>query len=125
MDAIQIRLTVANGSRRAARPVSPCKMIGSQACWQGDDRGDASDHAHSERGRDPDEPVRSKEQFLAPGHHEGVVVAEPQPMGTTSPRLPADVISRLKLQAKARHVHYTSYMRSIPQRAARADFRRR
>ena len=46
-------------------------------------------------------------------------------MGTTSPRLPADVISRLKLLAKARHVRYTSYMRSIPQRAARADFRRR
>jgi hypothetical protein len=40
-------------------------------------------------------------------------------MATTSPRLPADVISRLKLQAKARHVRHTSYVRSIPERAAR------
>ena len=46
---------------------------------------------------------------------------EPQPMATTSLRLPADVISQLKLQAKARHVRYTSYVRSILERAARGE----
>jgi hypothetical protein len=43
---------------------------------------------------------------------------EPQPMATTSLRLPADVISQLKLQARARHVRYTAYVRSILERAA-------
>jgi hypothetical protein len=43
---------------------------------------------------------------------------EPQPMATTSLRLPADVISQLKLQARARHVRYTAYIRSILERAA-------
>jgi predicted DNA binding CopG/RHH family protein len=46
---------------------------------------------------------------------------EPQPMATTSLRLPTDVISQLKLQAKARHVRYTSYVRSILERAARGE----
>jgi len=44
---------------------------------------------------------------------------EPQPMATTSPRLPADVIDQLKRQAKARHVRYTSHVRFILERAAR------
>ncbi len=44
---------------------------------------------------------------------------EPQPMATTSLRLPADVIEQLKLQARARHVRYTSYVRSILERTAR------
>jgi uncharacterized protein (DUF4415 family) len=44
---------------------------------------------------------------------------EPQPMATTSLRLPADVIDQLKQQARARHVRYTSYVRSILERAAR------
>jgi hypothetical protein len=44
---------------------------------------------------------------------------EPQPMTTTSLRLPADVISQLRLQAEARHVRYTTYVRSILERAAR------
>jgi hypothetical protein len=44
---------------------------------------------------------------------------EPQPMATTSLRLPADVIDQLKRQARARHVRYTSYVRSILERAAR------
>jgi predicted DNA binding CopG/RHH family protein len=43
---------------------------------------------------------------------------EPQPMATTSLRLPADVISELKAQAQARHVRYTAYVRSILERAA-------
>jgi len=43
---------------------------------------------------------------------------EPQPMATTSLRLPADVISQLKRQAQARHVRYTTYVRSILERAA-------
>jgi len=43
---------------------------------------------------------------------------EPGPMATTSLRLPADVIDRLKQQASARHVRYTSYVRSILERAA-------
>jgi hypothetical protein len=43
---------------------------------------------------------------------------EPQPMATTSLRLPAEVISQLKRQASARHVRYTSYVRSILERAA-------
>jgi hypothetical protein len=43
---------------------------------------------------------------------------EPQPMATTSLRLPADVIDQLKRQARARHVRYTSYVRSILERAA-------
>jgi hypothetical protein len=42
-------------------------------------------------------------------------------MATTSLRLPTDVISQLKLQAKARHVRYTSYVRSILERAARGE----
>ena len=44
---------------------------------------------------------------------------EPQPMATTSLRLPADVIDELKRQARARQVRYTSYVRSILERAAR------
>jgi hypothetical protein len=44
---------------------------------------------------------------------------EPQPMATTSLRLPVDVIEQLKLQARARHLRYTSYLRSILERAAR------
>jgi hypothetical protein len=44
---------------------------------------------------------------------------EPQPMATTSLRLPADVIEQLKRQAQAGHVRYTSYVRSILERAAR------
>ena len=44
---------------------------------------------------------------------------EPQPMATTSLRLPVDVIEELKRQAQARHVRYTSYVRSILERAAR------
>jgi predicted DNA binding CopG/RHH family protein len=44
---------------------------------------------------------------------------EPQPMATTSLRLPADVIDQLKRQARARHVRYTSYVRSILERTAR------
>jgi hypothetical protein len=44
---------------------------------------------------------------------------EPRPMATTSLRLPADVIDQLKQQARARHVRYTSYVRSILERAAR------
>jgi len=44
---------------------------------------------------------------------------EPQPMATTSLRLPADVISQLKRQAQARHIRYTSYVRSILEQAAR------
>jgi hypothetical protein len=43
---------------------------------------------------------------------------EPQPMATTSLRLPTEVISQLKQQAKARHLRYTSYVRSILERAA-------
>jgi hypothetical protein len=43
---------------------------------------------------------------------------EPQPMATTSLRLPAEVIDQLKRQARARHVRYTSYVRSILERAA-------
>jgi len=44
---------------------------------------------------------------------------EPQPMATTSLRLPVEVIEQLKLQARARHLRYTSYVRSILERAAR------
>src|SRR3984893_18507379 len=44
---------------------------------------------------------------------------EPQPMATTSPRLPPDVIDQLKQQARIRHVRYTAYVRSILERAAR------
>ena len=44
---------------------------------------------------------------------------EPQPMATTSLRLPADVIDQLKQQARARHLRYTSYVRSILERTAR------
>ncbi len=44
---------------------------------------------------------------------------EPQPMATTSLRLPADVIDQLKQQARTRHVRYTAYVRSILERAAR------
>ena len=42
---------------------------------------------------------------------------EPQPMATTSLRLPTEVISQLKQQAKARHLRYTSYVRSILEHA--------
>ncbi len=44
---------------------------------------------------------------------------DPQPMATTSLRLPADVIEQLKQQARERHVRYTSYVRSILEQAAR------
>jgi hypothetical protein len=44
---------------------------------------------------------------------------EPHPMATTSLRLPVDVIYQLKLQARARNLRYTSYVRSILERAAR------
>src|SRR5271169_6937929 len=40
-------------------------------------------------------------------------------MATTSLRLPADVIDQLKQQARTRHVRYTTYVRSILERAAR------
>jgi predicted DNA binding CopG/RHH family protein len=43
---------------------------------------------------------------------------EPQPMATTSLRLPVEVIDQLKRQARARHLRYTSYVRSILERAA-------
>lgn len=43
---------------------------------------------------------------------------EPQPMVTTSLRLPAGIIEELKQQARVRHVRYTSYVRSILERAA-------
>jgi len=46
---------------------------------------------------------------------------EPQPMVTTSLRLPAGVIDQLKRQARVRHVRYTSYVRSILERAARGE----
>lgn len=46
---------------------------------------------------------------------------EPQPMATTSLRLPAEVIGQLKQQAKARHLRYTSYVRLILERAAVAS----
>lgn len=52
------------------------------------------------------------------GHGEWV---EPQPMATTSLRLPAEVIGQLKRQAKDRHLRYTSYVRLILERAAAAD----
>jgi hypothetical protein len=45
---------------------------------------------------------------------------EPQPMATTSLRLPAEVIGQLKQQAKDRHLRYTSYVRLILERAAEA-----
>lgn len=48
---------------------------------------------------------------------------EPQPMATTSLRLPADVIDQLKRQARARHVRYTRYLRSILDRAPSAAMR--
>jgi hypothetical protein len=53
------------------------------------------------------------------GEMEGGVWVEPQPMATTSLRLPADVIDELKRQARTRHVRYTAYVRSILERAAR------
>jgi len=46
------------------------------------------------------------------------VWVEPQPMATTSLRLPVEVIDQLKRQARARHLRYTSYVRSILERAA-------
>jgi hypothetical protein len=49
----------------------------------------------------------------------GVEWIEPQPMATTSLRLPADVIDQLRQQARARHLRYTSYVRSILERTAR------
>ena len=51
---------------------------------------------------------------MEPGHW-----VEPQPMATTSLRLPVEVIEQLKRQARARHLRYTSYVRSILERAAR------
>ena len=39
---------------------------------------------------------------------------EPQPMATTSLRLPADVIDQLKQQARTRHVRYVSGHAKIP-----------
>jgi predicted DNA binding CopG/RHH family protein len=45
---------------------------------------------------------------------------EPQPMATTSLRLPAEVIGQLKRQAKDRHLRYTSYVRLILEQAAGA-----
>lgn len=39
---------------------------------------------------------------------------EPQPMATTSLRLPADVIDQLKRHAQARHVRYASYRADDP-----------
>lgn len=39
-------------------------------------------------------------------------------MATTSLRLPVEVIDQLKWQARARHLRYTSYVRSILERAA-------
>ena len=44
---------------------------------------------------------------------------EPRPMATTSLRLPAEVIDELKRQARARNIRYTSYVRSILERAAK------
>ena len=44
---------------------------------------------------------------------------EPRPMATTSLRLPVEVIDQLKQQARERHLRYTSYVRSILERAAR------
>jgi predicted DNA binding CopG/RHH family protein len=44
---------------------------------------------------------------------------DPEPMVTTSLRLPAEVIEVLKQQARARHVRYTSHVRSILEHAAR------
>jgi predicted DNA binding CopG/RHH family protein len=46
---------------------------------------------------------------------------EPQPMATTSLRLPAEVIDELKRQARARNIRYTSYVRSILEQAAQAQ----
>lgn len=46
---------------------------------------------------------------------------EPQPMATTSLRLPVEVIEELKRQARARHLRYTSYVRSILEHAARGE----
>jgi hypothetical protein len=51
----------------------------------------------------------------------GEVGDPPGLMATTSLRLPADVIDQLKRQARARHVRYTSYLRSILVRTARGD----
>ena len=42
-------------------------------------------------------------------------------MATTSLRLPVEMIDELKRQARARHVRYTTYVRSILERAARGD----
>ncbi|MGD0063929.1 MAG: hypothetical protein ABSB76_10870 [Streptosporangiaceae bacterium] len=44
---------------------------------------------------------------------------EPQPMATTSLRLPTDVIDQLKQQARTKHVRYTTYVRAILELAAR------
>ena len=50
---------------------------------------------------------------------------EPQPMATTSLRLPADVIDQLKQQARTRHVRYTphTYARSLSAPPAEARHR--
>ena len=53
---------------------------------------------------------------MGPGHR-----VEPQPMATTSLRLPVEVIDQLKQQARERHLRYTSYVRSILEHAARGD----
>lgn len=55
------------------------------------------------------------ESGVAKEHGEWV---EPRPMATTSLRLPAEVIDELKRQARARNIRYTSYVRSILERAA-------
>lgn len=46
---------------------------------------------------------------------------DPAPMATTSLRLPADVVDRLKQQAAARNVRYTTYLRSILERVSQND----
>ena len=46
---------------------------------------------------------------------------DPQPMATTSLRMPVEVIEQLKRQAQARHVRYTAYVRSILERAASGE----
>ncbi len=49
---------------------------------------------------------------------EGGEWIEPQPMVTTSLRLPADVLDQLKRQARLRHVRYTTYVRSVLEQVA-------
>lgn len=42
---------------------------------------------------------------------------EPQPMVTTSLRLPADLVADLKTEAERRGIRYTSYLRSLIEHA--------